>query len=60
MLIPYIEMKIEDALGKIPISKIVVGPTPHKDLSVRSVKAFMNSRGLKCMVTDSEIPYRNW
>lgn len=61
MLIPYIEGNILDKDGKLPISKIIVGPTPHPEISMMSVDSLLKSEGYKGVdVTKSKIPYRSW
>ncbi len=61
MIIPYIEGDLLDEDGKLPISKIIVGPTPHPELSMMSVDSLLKSKGYKGVeVTKSEIPYRSW
>jgi hypothetical protein len=58
-LIPYYEYNIEDDEGKLPIEKIIIGPSPHKELSERSVKAFLESLGVDYIHVDiSKVPYR--
>jgi hypothetical protein len=60
MIIPYIEVSLLDN-GKLPISKIIVGPTPHPELSRLSVESLLKSEkygGVKVEI--SKIPYRSW
>ncbi|MFA5824040.1 MAG: DUF2971 domain-containing protein [Thermodesulfovibrionales bacterium] len=56
MLIPYIETTLQKQL----ICEIVIGPTPHEDLSRQSLKALMHSNGINCKLSKSDIPYRSW
>jgi hypothetical protein len=60
MIIPYIEFSLMDDDGKLPISKIWIGPTPHKVLSKLSVKRLLESNGYEIEVENSKIPYRSW
>jgi len=61
MIIPYIEGNLLDENNKLPISKIIVGPTPHPELSVISVDSLLKSKGYQGVeVIKSEIPYRSW
>lgn len=61
MLIPYVEEEILNSEGKLPISKIIVGPTPHPALSKLAVENFLESNGYQNIkVQISEIPYRAW
>lgn len=61
MIIPYIEGNLLDKNGKLPISQIIVGPTPHKELSRVSIKNLLTSIGYEDVdVEYSDIPYRSW
>lgn len=60
MLIPYIELDVSDKDGKPPISRIIVGPTPHPELSMSSVRSLVKSFGYAIEVESSRIPYRPW
>ncbi|WP_213803743.1 DUF2971 domain-containing protein [Granulicella sp. dw_53] len=43
------------------IKEIIVGPTPEKELSAYSMRAFIESENLHGVaVRSSQIPYRNW
>ncbi len=63
MIIPYYPFPLEGPAGYLRVQEVVVGPTPNMDISVYSVDAFLHSRanvfGDK-LVTESEVPYRNW
>ena len=43
-----------------PIKEIIVGPTPHRDLARSWVLQLVESEEIKCGVTPSFVPYRNW
>lgn len=61
MIIPYIERILLDDDDKLPISKIIVGPTPHPELSKYSVESLLKSKGYDNIeVEKSNIPYRSW
>lgn len=61
MIIPYIEGNLLGEDGKLPISKIIAGPTPHKELSKVSVDSLLKSIGYEDVdVESSEIPYSSW
>jgi hypothetical protein len=61
MLIPYGEIKLADENEKIPVAEIIVGPTPHTDESVASLRYLVISNGLPgCRVVASPTPYRAW
>jgi hypothetical protein len=60
MIIPYIEFPPGD-VHILPISKIVIGPTPHPELSMMSVDSLLVSNGYDDIeVVKSKIPYRSW
>jgi len=46
MLIPYVEIKIEDKDGYINIPEVWIGPTPHPTLSEQSVENFLVTKGV--------------
>ena len=60
MLIPYVEFKLTDDPNQpLPIEEIIIGPTPHEDLSKASVEAYLSVNGVtSCKVISSGIPYR--
>jgi hypothetical protein len=61
MMIPYIEFSPVDDDGLLPISKIIVGPTPHKELSKLSVESLLKSENYNGVEVEiSKIPYRSW
>jgi len=60
MVLPYITIELQGTAKFSPIRQIYVGPTPHKDLSMKSVKLLVQSKQLSCSVDDSKIPYRAW
>jgi|HubBroStandDraft_6_1064221.scaffolds.fasta_scaffold03031_4 hypothetical protein len=60
MVIPYGDFDLAED-GKMPLSKIIVGPTPHKELSVQSVRQLLFSNNINdCVVVPSSVPYRSW
>lgn len=71
-LIPYVPMIIPGYSDAGPvfdfekkndwnaIQTVVVGPTTNMSLTLRSVKAFFQQRGMSVDVLDSQIPYRDW
>lgn len=60
MLIPYIEFDLSDINDTLPIRRIIVGPTPHPELSKMSVISLLKSYGYNIEVESSKIPYRPW
>jgi Protein of unknown function (DUF2971) len=64
MLIPYYKIPIGDDDKFDSIREIVVGPTPHPDLSAASVESLAIAAGLdnpdNTLTRTSSIPFRNW
>jgi hypothetical protein len=60
MVMPYIELDLSGCNGELPISKIIVGPTPHPELSKISIRSLLKSCGYKIEVESSKLPYRSW
>ncbi len=61
MLIPYGEFKLVDASDKMSVSKIFVGPTPHKEQSISSLMYLLLVQGIiDCAIAASPTPYRSW
>jgi hypothetical protein len=62
MLIPYYKIPIGDDDKFDSIREIVVGPTPHPELSVASVKSLTKAAGLvnPDKIETTSIPFRNW
>ena len=60
-IIPYCRFKLKDNEGNFNISKIVIGPTPHRELSLNSTSSFLTSNNISgCEVLNSSTPFRNW
>jgi len=61
MIIPYMEFSPVDKHNLLPINEIVVGPTPHPELSRLSIERLFKSKGYtEVNVIKSAIPYRSW
>src|SRR5712691_10991890 len=64
MLVPYHEFKLAADNQKMPISRIIVGPTPHMSLSIDSLKSLLvNSENVDphaWQIVPSHVPYRSW
>jgi hypothetical protein len=63
MLIPYYKIPIGDDDKFDSIREIVVGPTPHRKLSVASVRSLAIAAGLDrkgLEIRTTSIPFRNW
>jgi len=60
-LIPYIPVSIKTQKGNIEITEVIVGPSPDKDLAMRSVERFLEAEEIDgAVVRSSSIPYKNW
>ncbi|HBZ8115165.1 TPA: DUF2971 domain-containing protein [Klebsiella pneumoniae] len=55
-LIPYIE--VGDPQKKLPIRKVILGPSREPDLLYKSVKMFLNKNGVNCEIDFTKIPYK--
>lgn len=60
MLLPYITVELQGTTKFSSIIRIYIGPTPHKEPSIKSVELFVKSKHLSCSVTASKVPYRAW
>jgi hypothetical protein len=58
MLIPYIPIKLAMIGPHIPTNEIIVGPTPHMDLAIRSVADWLGSKDIS-RPQPHNIPHRN-
>jgi hypothetical protein len=59
-MIPYTVVDLKKD-NKLPITKIIIGPTPHPDLSVMSINNYMKSEGYNDVKVEyCNIPYRSW
>jgi len=60
MLIPYREINLRK-LETDFIKRITIGPTPHKDLSLKAVEELLRSHGhTNFQIEHSNAPYRHW
>ena len=61
-LIPYIEFGLEGKNKKIDcLESVIVGPTPHPELSEQSINDLVDQHCVGYGVTFcSKIPFRNW
>jgi hypothetical protein len=60
MLVPYYSVRdLTKGSFKLPIKRIVVGPSPHRDLNAASVKAMLAASGIEGIdVETSKTPFR--
>lgn len=59
-LVPYINTgKRQGLKGKFPIRKVIVGPSPHQDTILQSVRTFLSHNGYQeTPVFPSRVPFR--
>jgi hypothetical protein len=64
MLIPYQEFKLANPGLPIPIARVIVGPTPHMNLSISSLtQLVLSSENVDrdtWTIAPSRTPYRSW
>ena len=64
MLIPYQEFKLANPGLPIPIARVIVGPTPHMNLSISSLTHLLlsseNVDRHTWTIAPSRTPYRTW
>jgi hypothetical protein len=61
MLTPYFKILLQWEGQPIDIKEIIVGPCPHPDDAIKSVKMLLKNQGITGVeVVPSKIPYRNW
>jgi hypothetical protein len=59
MIIPYITVEIGSAKNS-SIEHVYVGPRPHMDLSIASVRQLLLQKDIAAKVQGSIIPFRDW
>jgi hypothetical protein len=68
MLVPYLSVRLDTVKsptgptfgGKLPLSSVWVGPTPHPDLALRGTWSALNLYSESAELKLSEVPFRNW
>jgi hypothetical protein len=61
MLIPYYNVDLTRGSDPLAIREVVVGPTPHMELSMSAVTWFASKHGISGFnVIRSSIPFRGW
>lgn len=61
MIVPHVRFSPRDVDDNLPISKIIIGPTPLPELSRLSVRSLLESKNYEeVKVEISNIPYRSW
>ena len=66
---PYLQLPLQLSSRFSHLRRVVIGPTPHLQESVKAVEMLLEERGMKLRsekrpdgieVAPSRIPYRNW
>jgi hypothetical protein len=58
LLVPYVELKLG---SQRPIfDRVMLGPTPHDDLSVNALSMFLSNSRLSATTVNGRVPYREW
>ena len=61
MLTPYFSVPLDCKQHPFEITRVIVGPTPHKRQARRSVQALLEKHGIKRVdIDNTTVPYRNW
>jgi hypothetical protein len=61
MLVPYLQMPLPSKGDGLEIDRVIVGPTPHAELSARSVEnLLLMAGGRHVKITNATVPYRPW
>jgi hypothetical protein len=58
MLVPYIEIPLGES--KPYFEKVILGPSPHQNLSMSALAKFLSNQNLCGRTENSVIPYREW
>jgi hypothetical protein len=63
LLVPYRVLTFKDSPNSPirPIAQVIVGPTPHQELAIRTTKELLARAGFENIpVLPSQTPYRNY
>jgi hypothetical protein len=61
MAVPYFKFALEDEAESLLLSDVIVGPTPHMELSIMSAEnALLVAKATCRVVKRSLVPYRSW
>ncbi len=59
-LVPYLDFKLAASSSPLPLSSVIVGPTPHVNLASDAISRCLSGYGASPGVYPSIIPYRTW
>ena len=63
MITPYLEINLladPDRLESMPLSEVIIGPTPHPELAESAVQTLLRSQYFRARISLSDIPFRSW
>jgi hypothetical protein len=62
MLVPYVPIQLTASSARSPLVEVIVGPTPHVELSASSMTGFLRGAVPRqnVQVSRSATPYRSW
>lgn len=66
MIVPYWHFRLAEpqpSIVQLPIKRVIIGPTPHRELAHEAVKGRLLAGDLNLggvQVENSRVPYRNW
>lgn len=58
LLVPYIELELGNQ--RPVFDRVILGPTPHADLSMAALSMYLSNSRLSNGTSNSQIPYRKW
>lgn len=58
MLVPYIELELGE--NKPYFENVILGPSPHQNLSMSALSMFLSNQGLCNTTVNCNLPYREW
>ena len=59
-LVPYLDFELAASSSPLPLSSVIVGPTPHVNLASDAISRCLSGYGASPGVYPSIIPYRTW
>ena len=61
MIIPHFRFPLCDDQARLELSDVIIGPTPHRELSCEALTSLFISRNVEFRsISPSSIPFRNW
>lgn len=57
LLTPFYRLRLNDKY--LPVKQVYVGPSREQDLNLIAAYDFLRSKGIKAMISESQVPFRN-